>query len=65
MDLDFDVEKTNVSPDDRGIFLAGNPLEKPPTEIIKKGREAVRAYFKALYKESETRPVNEVKVLSR
>ncbi|MCX6578689.1 MAG: hypothetical protein NT166_00725 [Candidatus Aminicenantes bacterium] len=27
------------------IDLAGNPLEKPPLEIIKKGKEAMRAYF--------------------
>jgi len=27
------------------IDLAGNPLERPPLEIIKKGKEVMRAYF--------------------
>ncbi len=31
-----------------GIFLDGNPLESPPVEIIKKGTESVRQYFKPL-----------------
>jgi lipoate-protein ligase A len=31
-----------------GIFLDGNPLESPPVEIIKKGIESVRQYFKSL-----------------
>jgi len=46
---------------EKGIFLEGNPLENPPIEIVKKGREAIRNYFKSL--EEEKRPLNEVKVL--
>ena len=37
-----------------GIFLEGNPLENPPIEIVKKGREAVINYFKSLeYEKSD------------
>jgi small GTP-binding protein len=55
----------NITWEDRfvveGIFLEGNPLENPPVEIIKQGREAVINYFKSL--EGEKEPLNEVKVL--
>lgn len=34
--------------DEEGIFLVGNPLESPPMEIIKKGDDAIKAYFKSL-----------------
>jgi internalin A len=34
-----------------GIYLAGNPLESPPVEIIKQGTQAVLNYFKELQKE--------------
>jgi len=44
-----------------GIILEGNPLESPPIEIVKKGREAVIEYFKSL--EGEKQVLNEVKVL--
>jgi hypothetical protein len=44
-----------------GIYLAGNPLESPPVEIIKKGKKAIRQYFKSL--EGEKQALNEVKVL--
>jgi hypothetical protein len=44
-----------------GIFLEDNPLESPPVEIIKKGNEAIRQYFKSL--EGEKQALNEVKVL--
>ncbi|HII01375.1 TPA: GTP-binding protein [Methanosarcinaceae archaeon] len=44
-----------------GIFLESNPLENPPVEIVKQGREAVINYFKSL--EGEKEPLNEVKVL--
>jgi small GTP-binding protein len=43
-----------------GVFLAGNPLESPPVEIVKQGTEAVRDYFKSLVEE---RTLNEAKVL--
>jgi internalin A len=44
-----------------GIYLDGNPLESPPVEIIEKGTEAVRQYFKSLAGEQQA--LNEVKVL--
>jgi len=44
-----------------GIILKNNPLESPPIEIVKKGREAVIDYFKSL--EGEKQALNEVKVL--
>jgi internalin A len=37
-----------------GLFLAGNPLEIPPVEIVKQGDAAVRNYFKEIEKEKET-----------
>ncbi|MCK4763980.1 MAG: leucine-rich repeat domain-containing protein [Candidatus Aminicenantes bacterium] len=62
MGLDIDVEKKNpYSSDKNGIFLYGNLVETPPIEILKKGREAALAYFRALVE--ETRPVNEIKAL--
>lgn len=33
--------------DEEGIFLVGNPLESPPVEIVKKGKDALKAYFKS------------------
>jgi hypothetical protein len=43
------------------ITLADNPLESPPIEIVKRGREAIIEYFKSL--EGEKQALNEVKVL--
>jgi len=37
----------------RGIYLEGNPLESPPAEIIKKGNDAIRQYFKSLDREKQ------------
>ena len=34
--------------DPDGIFLADNPLESPPPEIVNQGTEAVRDYFRSL-----------------
>jgi len=45
-----------------GIFLWDNPLESPPVEVVKRGRDAVRQWFEALEEEGESR-LNEVKVL--
>ena len=45
-----------------GVFLADNPLESPPVEVVRRGREAVRRWFEALEEEGATR-LNEVKVL--
>jgi internalin A len=58
LDLEIELEdrwKSNI------IYLGENPLENPPVEIVKKGREAVINYFKSL--EGEKKPLNEVKVL--
>ncbi|HII91446.1 MAG TPA: GTP-binding protein, partial [Methanosarcina sp.] len=46
---------------EREIFLEGNPLENPPIEIVKQGKEAVINYFKSL--EYGKEPLNEIKVL--
>ncbi|MCI5131395.1 MAG: hypothetical protein D3904_07675, partial [Candidatus Electrothrix sp. EH2] len=43
------------------INLGNNPLTNPPPEIIKQGREAIRAYFKSL--ESGSVQLHEAKVL--
>jgi small GTP-binding protein len=56
--MEIDVDKEYGG---QGILLYGNPLESPPVEIIRKGKEAIRAYFKSL-KKGEL-PLNEVKVL--
>ena len=44
-----------------GIFLGGNPLEYPPIEIVKQGKEAVKNYFQSVAGEKQA--LNEVKVL--
>jgi small GTP-binding protein len=60
LELDLEIEwedfwKFNI------IYLKGNPLENPPVEIVKQGKEAVFNYFKSL--EFQKEPLNEVKVL--
>jgi small GTP-binding protein len=55
IDVESDFSKNNT------ITLKYNPLENPPIEIIKQGKDAIREYFKSL-KEGE-KPLNEVKVL--
>ena len=60
--LELDVETREARYRDKKIFLLGNPIEKPPVEIIKKGTAAVKAYFKSL-KEEEKQALKEVKVL--
>ncbi|PAV13150.1 hypothetical protein ASJ81_18615, partial [Methanosarcina spelaei] len=57
----LDIEYLLAKHKNEGVFLEGNPLENPPVEIVKQGREAVINYFKSL--EGEKRPLNEVKVL--
>jgi hypothetical protein len=44
-----------------GIILQQVPLESPPAEIVKKGNEAIRQYFKSL--SGDEQALNEVKVL--
>jgi internalin A len=57
LEIDVETKKGGVE----GIFLYGNPLETPPIEVLKKGKEALRAYFKSLQEEKIL--LNEVKVL--
>jgi small GTP-binding protein len=45
-----------------GIFLADNPLESPPIEIVKRGTYSVRNYFKSIEIEEVSR-VYEAKLL--
>ena len=59
--LDIDIKDSFILFDVQGIFLYGNPIEKPPIEILEKGREAALAYYRAL--EEENQPLNEVKSL--
>ena len=41
---------------EEGIVLGENPLEVPPVEIVKEGREAIQGYFRQLRKsEAETK----------
>ncbi len=59
MEIDVDVRTAVLGK--KGIYLYGNPLETPPPEIIRKGKKAIKAYFKSL--EKGKLPLNEVKVL--
>jgi internalin A len=58
LDLEIEWERSRKP---NTISLGENPLENPPIEIVKQGREAVINYFKSL--EDEKEPLNEVKVL--
>jgi internalin A len=63
LDLGLEIKwKTRTSSYETGLFLAGNPLESPPPEIVQKGIDAVREYFKALEGEKQ-QALKEVKVL--
>jgi small GTP-binding protein len=57
--MKIDVDSNGVKGE--GLYLFGNPLEKPPIEIVRKGKDAIKAYFKSLKKEKKS--LNEVKVL--
>lgn len=49
LDLGMEIKwGRSYTEDEEGIFLVGNPLESPPVEIIKKGKESLKAYFKEL-----------------
>jgi len=62
LSLDFNTkELQDVPGTPSGISVAGNPLERPPLEIIEQGREAVRRYFASL--REKARVLNEVKVI--
>ncbi|MCH9023551.1 MAG: leucine-rich repeat domain-containing protein [Planctomycetes bacterium] len=47
---------------EKGINLGKNPLETPPVEIVKQGREAIRDWF-AAQKKGKGQTLNEAKVL--
>jgi internalin A len=46
----------------KGIYVDDNPLQSPPIEVVKRGREAIQQWFEALEEEGKRR-LNEVKVL--
>jgi small GTP-binding protein len=58
--LEIDVDKGYSL--EQKIFLENNPLGKPPLEIIRKGKLAIKAYFQSL-KQEKTLPLNEIKIL--
>jgi hypothetical protein len=62
--FDLKMEADIDSFEDYGglFFLRGNPLEKPPLEIIRKGKGAIKAYFEILEKEDK-QTLNEAKVI--
>lgn len=59
LDLDLDINWESVV--SRGVFVGDNPLEYPPIEIIKNGRNSITDYFNSLQDDFEQ--LNEVKVL--
>lgn len=61
LELSLEINCEYHFEEEKGIFLERNPLQNPPIEIVKKGREAVLNYFRSL--EDEKEPLNEVKVL--
>ncbi|MCP4220196.1 MAG: hypothetical protein GY765_36530, partial [bacterium] len=44
----------------KGMFLYGNPLERPPVVIVRKGKNAINAWFDS-FAEAETQTLNEGK----
>ncbi|MCP4220349.1 MAG: GTP-binding protein [bacterium] len=62
MQLNMKIDVDTLGFKSAGMLLPGNPLESPPPEIIRKGKDAIRHYFKSL-ETGTTRPLNEVKVI--
>jgi internalin A len=60
MDMKIDVD--DKTPIYDGLYLSGNPLESPPPEIIRKGKEAMWAWFRS-QEEEQKQALNEVKVV--
>ena len=61
MDFKWDSEfYFNTYP---GLNFFDNPLESPPIEVVKQGREAVRNYFHEIADGKETVPLYEAKLL--
>ena len=60
---DFNMEINYEDGNQNGLITLGaNPLKSPPSEIVKKGKEAVINYFKSLEGKNKVK-LNEVKVL--
>lgn len=60
--IEINWKKRFFSFRDTGINLYDNPLESPPVEIVKQGRQAILDWFKA-QELDEKFPLNEAKVL--
>jgi len=61
LDLGMEI-RWELSRNKDGIFLADNPFDDPPIEIVKQGTEAVRNYFESIESE-EISHVYEAKLL--
>jgi len=61
LDLNIDLLWMLRKPD-KGLNLYGNPLESPPVEIVKQGKDAIRNYFESI-KTKETERLYEAKLL--
>jgi internalin A len=62
VELGLEIDVDEYLEWEQKIYLRDNPLEKPPLEIIRKGKPAIKTYFQSL-KQEKTLPLNEVKVL--
>jgi len=52
IDFNMDIHYTNDYKQ-KGILLYDNPLESPPIEIVKQGKEAIKNYFENLKNDEE------------
>ena len=59
--FDMEFKWSGNSRENGNIHLYGNPLKRPPVEIVKQGKSAVRDYFKSL--RGVKTQLNEAKVL--
>jgi Leucine-rich repeat (LRR) protein len=50
LELDMEIKWEWGGAGEKGIFLADNPWERPPIEIIRRGKEEVRNYFRQIQK---------------
>ena len=63
LELDIKIKwEWDWKPVVEGIFLADNPWERPPVEIVRQGKEAIRNYFTSVEKE-ELSKIYEAKLL--
>jgi internalin A len=61
LDLGLNIEWRKPWKKSNLIYVGGNPLEKPPIEVIQKGAKAIENYFKSV--DSNMQKLSEVKVL--